>query len=90
MCRTDSGEDGYARAIKTLHERFGSPYIVCNSIIERLKYGLDVCSPSDVRTFSDELCNAEVTVKKNNMYTELDTQNNIIKICLRLELLLFI
>ena len=22
MCRTDSGEDGYARAIKTLHERF--------------------------------------------------------------------
>ena len=85
MCRTDSGEDGYARAIKTLHERFGSPYIVCNSIIERLKYGPDVRSPSDVRTFSDELCNAEVTLKKNNMYTELDTQNNIIKICLRLE-----
>ena len=85
MCRTDSGEEGYNRAVKILRERFGSPYIVCNSVIERLKYGSDVRSPSDLRTFSDELCNAEVTLKKNNMYTEIDTQHNIIEMCLRLE-----
>ena len=85
MCRTDSGEDGYNKAMKILRERFGSPYIVCTSVIERLIGGPDVRSPSEMRTFSDELSNAEVTLKKNNMYTEIVTQNNIIQICLRLE-----
>ena len=33
----------------------------------------------------DELCNAEITLRKKQMYTEIDTQNNIIQICLRLE-----
>ena len=38
-----------------------------------------------MRTFSDELANAEITLKKNQMFTEIDTQHNIIEICLRLE-----
>ena len=86
MCRTDGGEDGYARALEILSERFGCPYNVCNSIIEKLKHGPDVRTPIELRTFSDELANAEVTLKKNNMYNEIDTQNNIVEICLRLEL----
>ena len=85
MCRMDDGHDGYARAVKILHDRFGSPYIVCNSVIERLKYGPDVRTPGELRTFSDELANAEITLKKNRMFTEIDTQHNIIEICLRLE-----
>ena len=85
MCRMDDGEDGYKRAVKILYDRFGSPYIVCNSVIERLKFGPDVRSPGELRTFSDELANAEITLKKNEMYTEIDTQNNIIEICHRLE-----
>ena len=85
MCRTDGGEDGFTRAMNILHNRFGSPYIVCTSVIEHLKYGPDVRSPSELRTFSDELAYAEVTLKNNNMFTEIDTQNNIIEICLRLE-----
>ena len=85
MCRLDDGEDAYARAVKILYERFGSPYIVCNSVIERLKYGPDVRSPAELRTFSDELANAEISLKKNSMFTEIDTQRNIIEICLRLE-----
>ena len=85
MCRADGGEDGFTRAMNILHNRFGSPYIVCTSVIEHLKYGPDVRSPSELRTFSDELANAEVTLKNNNMFTEIDTQNNIIEICLRLE-----
>ena len=84
MCRTDS-ENGYTQAINILRERFGSPYIVCNSVIESLKYGPDVRCPADIRTFSDELLNAEVVLKNNNMFTEIDTQHNIIEICLRLE-----
>ena len=54
-------------------------------MIEHLKYGPDVRSPSELRTFSDELANAEVTLKNNNMFTEIDTQSNIMEICLRLE-----
>ena len=69
MCRIDDGHDGYARAVKILHDRFGSPYIVCNSVIERLKYGPDVRTPGELRTFSDELANAEITLKKKkNVY----------------------
>ena len=48
MCRTDSGEEGYIRAMDILRNRFGSPYIVCNSVIERLKYGPDVRCPGEV------------------------------------------
>ena len=85
MCRTDSGDDGYTRAMKILYDRFGSPYIVCNSVIEQLKHGPDVRSPAEVRTFSDELANAEITLRNNKMFTEIDTQNNIVEICHRLD-----
>ena len=85
MCRADSGADGYARAMKILRDRFGSPYVVCNSVIQRLIHGPSVRSPSEIRTLADELCNAEITLRKKQMYTEIDTQNNIIQICLRLE-----
>ena len=64
-----------------LRDRFGSPYMVCNSIIERLKHGAKVRTPAELRTLSDELANAQVTLKKN----KIDTQNNIVEICLRLE-----
>ena len=85
MCCTDSGEEGYTCAMNILRDRFGSPYMVCNSIIERLKHGAKVRTPAELRTLSDELANAQVTLKKNKMYNEIDTQNNILEICLRLE-----
>ena len=85
MCRTDSGDDGYTRAMKILYDRFGSPYIICNSVIEQLKHGPDVRCPADLRTFSDELANAEITLRNNKMFTEIDTQNNIVEICHRLD-----
>ena len=85
MCRTDSGEARFTRAMNILDDRFGSPYIVCNSMIERLKHGPEVRTPEELRTFSDELGNAEVTLKKKKMFREIDTQINIVQICLRLE-----
>ena len=78
-CRMDDGEDGYTRAIKILRDRFGSPNIICNSVRTPIR------TPTDIRAFSDELANAEITLKNNKMYTEIDTQNNIIQMCLRLE-----
>ena len=52
MCLTDSGADGYARAMKILRDRFGSPYVVCNSVIQRLIHGPNVRSPSEIRTLA--------------------------------------
>ena len=50
-----------------------------------LKCGRDVRCPAEVRTFADELLSAEKTLKNNNTFTEIDTQNNIIDICQRLD-----
>ena len=81
----DDGEEGYTRAMRILRDRFGSPHLICNSVIERLKHGHDIRTPAELRTFADDLANAEITLKNNNMYTEINTQNNIIQICHRLE-----
>ena len=84
-CRTQDGEQAYTRAINILRERFGSPYIVCHSIISKLKNGGPVRTPSELQTFADDLANAEVTLKGNDMFSEIDTQYNIVQICHRLQ-----
>ena len=83
-CRTQDGAEAYTRAMKILHERFGSPHIICNSIISGLKDGSSVRTPSELRSFADELANAEITLKGKDMFSEVDTQNNIVHICRRL------
>ena len=64
-CRTQDGEKAYNNALKILRERFGSPHIVCNNLVSKLKTGADVRTPAELRTFADELSNAEVTLKSN-------------------------
>ena len=44
MCRTNSGEEGYKRAVNILCDRFVSPYNVRISVIGRLKYSR-LCAP---------------------------------------------
>ena len=83
-CRSQDGAEAYTRAMKILHERFGSPHIICNSIISGLKDGSSVRTPSELRSFADELANAEITLKGKDMFSEVDTQNNIVHICRRL------
>ena len=83
-CRTQDGEKAYTNAINILRERFGSPHIVCNNLVSNLKNGGNVRTPAELRTFADELSNAEVTLKGNDMFTEMDTQSNIVHICRRL------
>ena len=83
-CRNQDGEKAYTNAIKILRERFGSPHIVCNNLVSNLKNGANVRTPAELRTFADDLSNAEVTLKGNAMFTEMDTQSNIVHICRRL------
>ena len=71
--------------MKILHDRFGSPHIICNSIISGLKDGSSVRTPSELQSFTDELANAEIALKGKDMFSEVDTQNNIVLICRRLQ-----
>ena len=57
---------------------------MCNNLVSNLKNGANVLTPAELRTFADELSNAEVTLKGNDMFTEMDTQSNIVHICRRL------
>ena len=41
--------------------------------------------PSELRAFADELANAEITLKGKDMFSEVDTQNNIVHICRKLQ-----
>ena len=84
-CRTQDGAEAYTRAMKILYERFGSPHIFCNSIISGLKDGSSVSTHSELRSFADELANAEITLKGKDMFSEVDIQNNIVHICRRLQ-----
>ena len=83
-CRSQCGEESYKKAMSILRERFGSPHIICNSIISSLKNGGNVRTPGELRTLADELANAEMSLKANSMFSEIDTQNNIVNISCRL------
>ena len=57
--------------MKILHERFGSLYIICNSIISGLKDESSVGTTSELRSFADELTNAEITLKGKDSFHRL-------------------
>ena len=57
-------------------------YATLSSLV--LKNGGNVRTPSELRTLADELANAETPFNANSMFSEIDTQNNIVNICCRL------
>ena len=71
-CIMEGGNPGYKSALKKLHDRFGSSHIICESVLSDLNSngGLD---------------SAALILKKHGKYTEVDTQNFILKICMKLK-----
>ena len=67
---------GLDLAMKRLKSRFGSPHVICDYP--------DAHTPPDIRQFSDQLNNASVILKEHSMYSEIDTQNLILCMCLKL------
>ena len=57
---------------------------MCNNLVSKLKPGADVRPPAELRTFTDELSNTQVTLEGNDMVPEMDTQSNIVHISRRL------
>ena len=75
---------GFDLAMKRLKSRFGSPHVICETVLSDLKDYPDAHTPPDIRQFADQLNNASVILKEHSMYSEMDTQNFILCMCLKL------
>ena len=76
--------EGYDRAITKLNYRFGSSYVISESIISDLTNYRDVSTAADLRQFSDSLSNADVLLSQLNKLPEVDTQKFILSVCTKL------
>ena len=84
-CIMEGGDAGYKSALKKLHDRFGSSHIICESVLSDLNSSGDVKTAVDIRNLADSLDSAALILKKHGKYTEVDTQNFILKICMKLK-----
>ena len=75
---------GFNLAMKRLKSRFGSPHVICETVLSDLNDYPDANTPPDIRQFADQLNNASVILKEHSMYSEMDTQNFILCMCLKL------
>ena len=75
----------YDRAIQILTKNFGSKYIICTTIVNDLKGGPMAGTSNAIRDLANELRNAEICLKREGMYGELDTQSCIVSVCKRLQ-----
>ena len=83
-CNPRDGDDAYDRARAILIQQFGSKHKICKTTITRLIDGPPVNTPSDLQTLAYELAAAEDTLKGIDMYGEMDTNMNIVKMVHRL------
>ena len=58
--------------------------MICETVLSDLKDYPDAHTPPDIRQFADQLNNASVILKEHSMYSEMDTQNFILCMCLKL------
>ena len=85
-CLGEGGDAGYALAMKRLRTRFGSPHVICETVMSDLKRHPDAHTAADLRQFADELTTASDVLKEHSMYAEIDTQNFILSMCMKLQL----
>ena len=85
-CLGDGGDAGYILAMKRLRTRFGSPHVICETIMSDLKMHPDAHTAVDLRQFADLLITASHILKEHGMYSEIDNQNFILSMCMKLQL----
>ena len=82
MCIIVGGTDGYQQALKNLKSRFGDK--LTEKIKQDLCNGKLVKTSSELRTLADQAANANMVLKKTDLYSEIDTQHTIATIGHRL------
>ena len=58
--------------------------VVCTTVVNSLKNGPVATTPKAIRCLANELLNAEVCLKREGMFGELDNQGCIVSVCQRL------
>ena len=74
---TPDGTD-FDLAMKRLKSRFGSPHVICETVLSDLKNYPDAHTPPDIRQFADRFNNASVILKEHSMYSEIDTVSSCV------------
>ena len=76
MCIIVGGTDGYQQDLKNLKSRFGDKHLL-TEIKQDLCNGKLVKTSSELRTLADQAANADMVLKKTDLYSEIDTQHTI-------------
>ena len=74
----------YNRACDILKRNYGSKYVVCTTVVNSLKNGPVATTPKAIRCLANKLLNAEVCLKREGMFGELDNQGCIVSVYQRL------
>ena len=85
-CVIQGGELGYKQAMEKLRSRFGSPHVVCETVLSDLRALPCASSALDLRHFADTLLHSSVVLKANDRHSEVDTQTFILSMCLKLKM----
>ena len=88
-CALIGGSKGYDEARTILEERFGDPYVITTTLLEKLTVNKEVRSPAALRSLADELNSARIILQAKSMYTELNNQHHIKAIGSRLSTFLW-
>ena len=79
-CAIVGGSSGYQQARKILASRFGNGHLIAQRVIDNLKSGKPVVTPSDLQQLADDLSMASASLKSLNLFTELSNQRSIVDI----------
>ena len=78
------GEEGYDKALSILADRFGNKHLISQRILLSLKSGKGLSKATEIRQFGDELKTAHAALAKLGMISEVENQNFIHDLNLRL------
>ena len=84
-CIGTGGDAAYQKAMDKLKSRFGSPHVICETILSDLSARKEAKTAPELRHLADNLSNAAMILKEHGKYPEINTQNFIIGICKKLD-----
>ena len=66
--------DAYCKAREALEKRYGNSHILCQKVIDDLRYGKPATRPSDLRQLADDLASAQYSLSNVGMLSEVQNQ----------------
>ena len=83
-CVSVGGSEGYSEARDIPKKRFGNDHIVPTTLLNELRDGRNVRTPTDLLKLSDDLGNIYMVLQSANQLHEVDTQRTVSAVIKRL------